>query len=212
MACESSPANSFAAACQFAEIMIRKTRDDGGALIAAYRDGLGLAAVVVTGGPDDLRIKVEAIGEEAGAVQARWWCRRAAEAECVAAAAARLLRRESKKLLLGVRGAADASAQTDESEVLSRARAAVLAAADKLDIQLRSDRDIAEEGGQVVARIDAELQQQQARGGLKDVNKAYRAYRLDSTARGERVLRYDEWMSKYRQNLIRQVAAALRQI
>jgi hypothetical protein len=198
--------------------MIRETRNECCGLIAAYREGLGLAAVVVTGGgAENLRIKVAAFGEEghgatADGAHARWWCRRAADAERVAAAAARLLRRESKKLPIGMPAPAVASQQPDEYAAISRAETAVLAAAHRLNVVLQSDQEIAEEAAQVIARLEAEMQQQQRCGGLKAVNKAYRDYRLATSARGERVLRYDEWMSQYRQNLVRQVAAALRQL
>ena len=193
--------------------MTRQAPDDSGDLVAAYREGLGLAAVVVIGGPANLRIKVAASDEDGDGARARWWCRGAAEAGCVAAAAARQLRHESKKQPVGAAAAiAVAAGQPDESEAISLGTAAVLAAADKLGVLLQSDHEIAEQAGAVIARIEAELQQQRACGGLKAVNQAYRAYRLDSSARGARVERYDEWMRKYRQNLVRQVAAALRQV
>ncbi len=88
----------------------------------------------------------------------------------------------------------------------------MLAAAKKLNIALSSEQDIADEAMNIAARVDAGLQQQYAAGELKSANKAYRRYRLESSARGERVLRYDEWMRKYKENLIREVASALRQI
>lgn len=83
-------------------------------------------------------------------------------------------------------------------------------AAKKLAIALLSEDEIAAEARNVAVRIEAELQKQQANGGLKSVNQAYRSYRLETSARGERVLRYDEWMRKYKENLVRQVAASLR--
>ena len=192
--------------------MIRKAPDDSRDLIAAYREGLGLAAVIVTGSPANLRIKIAESDEDSDGAQARWWCRRAAEAECVAAAAARQLRRESKKPAAGVAAAAGADSQAAELEPLSLAQAAVLAAAKKFNIAVQSDREIADEAAAVIARIEAEMREQQACGGLKAVNRAYRGYRLDSAARGERVESYDDWMRKYRRKLVRQVAAALRQI
>jgi hypothetical protein len=192
--------------------MTPKARDDSCALIAAYREGLGLAAVVVTGGAGNLRIKVAAADEDSNAEHGRWWCRRAAEAEAVAAAAERLFRRESKKISAGVAAAAGATGQPDESMPISLAKAAILSAANRLNIAVQSDQEIADEAARVVARLEAEMQQQRHSGGLKAVNKAYRDYRLAASARGERVLRYDEWMSKYRQNLVRQLALALRQI
>ena len=64
----------------------------------------------------------------------------------------------------------------------------------------------------VVARVDEEIERLQRSGDLKSVNKSYRAYRLETSARGEKTLRYAEWMDKYRENLVRQLAAALRYV
>jgi hypothetical protein len=64
----------------------------------------------------------------------------------------------------------------------------------------------------VVARVEAEIERLQRSGELKSVNKSYRAYRIEASARGEKTLRYDEWMGKYRENLVRQLAAALRYV
>lgn len=98
------------------------------------------------------------------------------------------------------------------SAAIVRAESAVLAVAKKLGIALYSEQDIADEAMKVAARVDAELQQQRASGGLKSVNQAYRDYRLQTSGRGERVQRYDAWMRQYREKLVRQIATALRQI
>lgn len=174
---------------------MRKTSDERRGFAAAYREGLGLVAVAVVCGPDGTRIAALPEGGEgpAGAVQtvrARWWCRRAAEAERVAAAAARMLRRESSDAALACK--------------------AVTAAARRLDVALHADQDVADEAMHVAARVDAQLRSQHEAGDLKSVNRAYRTYRLERSARGERVLRYDEWMQEYRENLVRHVASALR--
>jgi hypothetical protein len=75
----------------------RRGPRDRYALIAAYREGLGLAAVVVTRGPAGIRVSAVRQGTggmpDEPAAEARWWCRRAADAERVASAAIRRLRR-----------------------------------------------------------------------------------------------------------------------
>jgi hypothetical protein len=177
-------------------------------MVAAYCAGLALAAVAIisrAAGPHIVAVASDG-GEpfaDAAEVYLRWWCRRAADAERLAAAAGRTLRRESNN---------SPGAQADESSALSRASAAILAAARRLAITLQSDDDIAAAAMDVAARIEVEMQRQQQSGGLKSVNKAYRSYRLETSGRGERVLRYDEWMRQYKENLVRQVAATLRQI
>lgn len=62
----------------------------------------------------------------------------------------------------------------------------------------------------VAARVDAELERMQRAGALKSVNQSYRAYRLETSARGERILPYAQWMERYKANLIREIAANLR--
>ncbi len=182
---------------------MRKKPDERRGFAAAYREGLALAAIAVQGDGEGARIIApQQPGEDAALaaaenLQACWWCRRADDAARIAASAARMLRRESND---------------DGSAAAARAQAVVLAAAKRLGIALYSERDIADEAMKIAARVDAELQQQHACGGLKSVNKAYRDYRLQTSGRGERVLRYDEWMRQYREKLVRQIASALRQI
>jgi len=62
----------------------------------------------------------------------------------------------------------------------------------------------------VAARVDDEIEHLQRAGALKSVNRSYRTYRLDASARGERILRFAEWMDRYKANLIREIAANLR--
>ena len=176
--------------------------DKDAALLAAYREASGLAAVVITANSDAVRIAAVAAGsaEANGAhgMLARWWCRRLRDAERVAAAAAaRSRQRESNG------GAGDEVSLQAPGE-------AVEAAAKRLNIALRSDSDVTAEAVAAIARVEAELQRLMLAGDLKSVNRAYRTYRIEATARGERVLRYADWMSQYKEKLVRDVAAALR--
>jgi hypothetical protein len=187
-------------------------------LAAAYREGLGLAAVAVICGPAGIRITAAARGDQdafaaAESVQARWWCRCATEAARVAAAArARLRRRESRGGDATPSPPALAGVGAGASPPVLLACASVEAAAKRFNIVLRTDDDILDEAMNVVARVDAEMQKLQHSGGLKSINKAYRSYRLEASGRGERVLRYDEWMGKYRENLVRQLASTFRYV
>lgn len=170
-------------------------------LVAAYREGLGLAAISVVATAGELRVTaVAAAGAEAEVV-ALWWCRSAPDAARVAAAAARRLGRGR-------------CAEPGEGKglALALACASVEDVARRINVALRTDLEINEEASTAVARLDAEIENLRQSGGLKSVNKAYRAYRLESSARGEKILRYDDWMRKYKENLLRQVAATLRAI
>jgi hypothetical protein len=180
-------------------------------LVAAYREGLGLACIAIIGDAAGPRIAVMGPGDadpdEEIDVWIRWWCRRAADAQRVASAAARRMRG------LESRDGGESSPPrlaAEDSHALSLARNAVLAAARRLKVLLQSDGEIAGEAELIAARIDAEMERLQQSGELKSVNKVYRIYRLETTARGERVVCYAEWMRKYKENLLRQAASALR--
>ena len=174
-----------------------------GAFAAASREGLGFACVAVRSG--SAAITVEApTSADAAEVVTRWWCRRDADAARIAAAARAALRRNESK--------SDARTVDNDSHALSFACTAIAEAARRQGVALFSDDDIAAHAAEIAARIDAELQKLKESGDLKSVNRAYKAYRLERTGRGERVLRYDEWMRQYRADLVRQAAAALREL
>lgn len=169
------------------------------ALVAAYREGLALAAAAVIGGPDGVRIATLADDSELRPgefIVARWWCRRATEAQYVADGAARSSRRRRDK-------AADASRIACES---------VTRAATRLGVALQTDADITTEAKRAILRLDAEIVKQKQAGGLKSVNQSYRQYRLEASGRGERVVPYAKWMNGYKVKLIREIAANLRRL
>jgi hypothetical protein len=62
----------------------------------------------------------------------------------------------------------------------------------------------------VAARVDEELVRMQRAGELKAVNTSYRDYRVAAAARGEKIVRYAEWLDRYKATLVRDIAANLR--
>jgi hypothetical protein len=161
------------------------------ALIAAYREGFGLVAIVISGESNEIRIVTDQNSAE-GASEC-WWCRNADEAERMVTAVNASLRRKS---------ASGAPA--------SDCRDAILRAAKRLNVALRSDRDIADEAVVVIDRVADEFKQLRNTGGLRPVNKSYRDYRLEAAARGERVVPYAQWMRTYQENLVRKAAITLK--
>jgi hypothetical protein len=160
---------------------------------------LALAAVAVIGNADSVRIAMLADDSELRSgefIVARWWCRRAAEAEYVADGAARALRRLRNK-------SPNASGHACDS---------VVRVAQKLGVAMQTDADTVVEAERAIARLDAEIARQKQTGGLKSVNQSYRQYRLEATSRGERVLPYAKWMNGYKVKLIREIATNLRRI
>ena len=167
-------------------------------LVAAFREGFGLAAIAVIDGPDGIRIAAAAPGAEitcvpAETVRCRWWCPRAFETASIAAAAAvRLHGRE-----------------TCDGAALS-ARQAVVRAAKQHNAELYRDEEILEQAMAAIARIDDELERLRQSGDLRPVNKSYQAYRREAAAKGERVMPYAQWMLGYKEELVRKLAATLR--
>ncbi len=167
------------------------------ALIAAYRQGLAFAGIAVIEGPDGVCIRTSTHERPFGpgeSLVARWWCRRAAEAEYVADGALRSFRR----------------ARSASSDECSLACASVVRAAERLAVDLRSDADVDAEAMRAMARLDQEIVKQMRTGALKSVNQSYRQYRLEASSRGERVLPYAKWMDGYKVTLMREIAANLR--
>jgi hypothetical protein len=159
-----------------------KERD---ALIAAYREGLGLVAIVLAGeGGEVCVVTDQNIPDSASG---HWWCRNTAEAARVVSAAHASLRRKP-----------------------AGSRDAVLRAAKRLNVDLRSDQDVTAEAVVVIDRVAAEFDQLRNTGSLRPVNKSYRDYRLDAAARGERVVPYAQWMRTYQESLVRKAATTLK--
>jgi len=173
---------------------------DRAALIAAYREGLGLAAIVIDGPAGICIAAGEPRGEASSAPgHARWWCRRRIDAERVATAATALLRRRQAK-----------DGATAPAVAVLHAAEAIAAAAKRLDVALYSDDDVALAAERIIARVDREIEALRQAGGMKSINRAYKSYRIEASGRGDKVLPHAQWFNKYRQNLLRELAAALR--
>jgi len=169
------------------------------ALVAAYRQGLALASVVVIADAATVRVAARRPGEAAAGagetVLQCFWCRRAAHAEAIVGAA-RSARRGAK----------------DPADALARVCASVVAAAKRLAVPLHSDAEIVAEAMSAAARLDDEMQRQMRAGELKAINRAYRDYRLAARANGEKCSPYAQWIERYKANLMREIAANLRQL
>lgn len=165
-------------------------------LVAAYREGLGLVAVVVVS--DGAQVRVAADPDNAiltlDADENFRWCRNADDAARVAAAANASLRRR----------------RAGEGDPCAAALESIVRAAKRLNVMLRSDQDITAEAAIVIARVTREFEQMRASGDLRAVNASYREYRLAAVARGERVVPYAQWLRTYQENLVRKAAATLK--
>lgn len=185
-------------------------------LVAAYREGLGLAPVTVIEGPSGIRIAVAELGDgdapkAAETVRARWWCRRPAQAERVAASAnARLRRGKSRHGEIGAPLPDAPHGDDGGSTQMLLARESIIKAAAQYDVVLQSDDELFEEAAGVIARIDGEMERLQRLGELKSINKSYQKYRIEATQRGESVRPYQHWMGRYKENLVRELASTLR--
>jgi hypothetical protein len=191
----------------------RREAKDRAALIAAYREGLGLTAIVVIQEDATARIvAIDAPHAQAGTIApqgaTRWWCRRAADAERIVASATRSLRRESKDETSG--SSPGQHARTPHHVLAAHVLAAVESAARRLGIPLYSDADVAADAEGIIGRVEEEIEKLKRAGELKSVNQSYRAYRLQASSRGEKAAPYAVWLNQYKANLVRELATALR--
>jgi hypothetical protein len=190
----------------------RRDAKSRAALVAAYREGLGLAGIAVLRGDAGAQIAVigegsdDAAAAAGDAVAAKWWCRRADDAKRVATAATARLRR---------RGSQDDAAKPSAANGAPSPGdicGAVEQTAKRLHVALYSDGDIAADADRIIARMNEEVEALQRAGQLKSVNQSYRSYRMAASARGEKAAPYTDWFDKYKANLVRELAAVLRTI
>jgi hypothetical protein len=171
------------------------------ALLAAFHQGLGLSAVEILRDSKGVFIAVKNAGEGIAAseqiVLARWWCRRASDAERIVAAATRQIRRAES----------NGAGEQDEDRPIS---AAIAAVADRLGVPVYGDEVISGQAKAIIAGIEEQMERLQAAGELKAVNRSYRTYRMEASARGGKILSYADWINKYKENLVREIAATLR--
>jgi hypothetical protein len=168
----------------------RREAKSRAALIAAYREGLGLTGIAVVRGPAGTRIVIVGDRQQVApphvgdADAARWWCRRAADGERVAAAAtARLRRLESRD---GSAGPSTVGSSPSSGDI----SAAVEQAAKRLHVILYSDEEIFADAQSIIARVEEEIETLRRAGQLKSINQSYRTYRMKATARGEKAAPY----------------------
>jgi hypothetical protein len=179
-------------------------------LVAAYLEEMRHSCITIICDADGAHISPIAssdsdLGGKADR-RARLWCRRAEDAKLVAAAAKAPLRRLKSSENAG----SPTAPPVEESSLLSRACDAVLAAACRRNVVLQSDDEITEEASRVVASIDAEIETARRNGELKPINEAYKKYRREAKERGEPAMRYDDWMLKFREDLVRKAAREVR--
>lgn len=173
-------------------------------LIAAYREGLGLAAVMLVRGAAKIRISAPAsLGAGAlaeGETAHVWWCRRRADAERLAAAAARQWQRRAQRQ----------QESSASPQAVADAAAAIEKAAERLGIRVWPDEEIAAEAVGLIASVEEQLEHLRRGGQLRAVNRSYRTHRMQAAARGEKTPTYAAWFADYKADLVRRLAKALR--
>ena len=68
------------------------------------------------------------------------------------------------------------------------------------------------EAATAIERMDAELEQLRSTGQMRDVNRAYKAYRRAQAARGAPAAPYRIWFDEYRRALAREIGAQARTV
>jgi hypothetical protein len=82
----------------------------------------------------------------------------------------------------------------------------IIATAEQLGARPQTDRDVTAAARAAVGCVIANVEAMRANGGLKQVNAAYRRYRLGQVAKGERAINYAAHIAAFTESLVRKVA------
>ncbi len=134
----------------------------------------------------------------------------ARDAERVRAVAAARLRRRQSCDETTHSPAAHGESSGDVPAALARAREAIVAAAKRLNATLFLDEEIAAEAKTIIGRVEEEIETLRRSGEFKAINRSYRAHRTEASTRAEKIVPDAEWLNKYKADLVRQLAGALR--
>jgi hypothetical protein len=78
--------------------------------------------------------------------------------------------------------------------------------AENLGARPRSDDDVAAAAKEAVAVVVAKVEAMNQNGGLKQINAAYKRYRLGQVAKGEKAISYSAHLTSFKESLVVQVA------
>jgi hypothetical protein len=90
------------------------------------------------------------------------------------------------------------------------AAAAIEAAARSCNVSLEADESIRAAAERIVSTVEAQVEELQRTGGMKEINRAYREYRLKTEAAGGKAIRYGAWIDDYKKKLASTVGEHIR--
>jgi hypothetical protein len=157
-------------------------------LIEVYISGLGLAEVAIIVGTDG-RCRIETDGEIAPGEKIR-------------------------RQFFFKPSHADLVSMTIDKEGLPGKSPAALAAqiertAAMLGAPHRSPGELRRAAAEAVAEVQARVAAMRQNGGLQDVNRQYRAYRMAQVAKAEKAIPYSAFLRRFTASLVRDVAARI---
>lgn len=163
----------------------------GADLVAAYMQALPAKAVLIHAGRDGQAAKIGSTSDEALELFDVLWFAKPAHAELV------LMNCRDDFASLGALRPddwIDLSARTVRDYVVNIA--SLLGAAWRSEAEMRAGASI------VVAEIIAEVEASRQSGGLAQVNTAYKIYRQQQTAKGEKAVPYSAHLDAFTRSLV----------
>jgi hypothetical protein len=82
----------------------------------------------------------------------------------------------------------------------------IASTAEDLGARPQSDHDVAAAAKEAIAVVVAKVEAMNQNGGLKQINTAYKRYRLAQVAKGEKAVSYAAHLAKFTQSLVAEVA------